>query len=589
MLNCNEIEIELSAYRDGALPPPDRANVETHLADCASCKATLAAIEKARASLMALPKLKSPASLRAKVRDQINTAPKIVSAPFRPVARVDQIRNIPWVWACGMAAALAVSLMGYVTFFRPQVNTTTPTDELALKLEPTAKDVKKEALETRKEEPLRKSGEALQRVDRLEETSKDDKAPEAEKAAAPKKQNAPLPTQSAEKRALAQDRDAVTEKAAAGIGGNKDLAGAASPSPNREVAPASDKLRFGAGAGEGGSGSSDARRRQLKTDAAPEGAEKPGSAVLKKAAPAAPPAPPAALAPVAAAAMPSKALKDGKNGADGSAGRGKGESANDARNRAAANAQDAVGKPAEQAKALGAAIVERKNDESDKKNAAPFKDIAIIEQLNKLGDDKPAAGKSGDASEKSKTTGAPSDNASPRPIPNPALASGGAVDGNANGIQRGMRKDPLVAQQEMQKEAENRFKGALREKAPQTIVLHTSDMAALREKIKVLAEAKKAVIASDANAASDKSAEKAEKSDQLGTHLSLTVDASGLDDLLNSLAALQNTAAPKEAADPAAAAAPGQIPAEAKAESKKVARPTADPKVTIRIEIVLDK
>ncbi len=584
MLNCNEIEIELSAYRDGALPPPNRANVETHLADCASCKATLAAIEKARASLMALPKLKSPASLRAKVRDQIHTAPKIVSAPFRPVARVDQIRNIPWVWACGMAAALAVSLMGYVTFFRPQLNTTTPADELALKLEPTAKDVKKEALETRKEEPLRKSGEALQRADRLEETSKDDKAaPEVERAAAPKKQNAPLPTQPAEKRALAQDRDAVTEKAAAGIGANKDLVGAAPGAPNREVAPASDKLRFGAGAGagEGGSGSSDARRRQLKTDAAPEGAAKPGSAVLKKAATAAPPAPPAALASAAAAA---KALKDGKDGTDGIAGRGKGESANDARNRAAANAQDAVAKPTEQAKALGAARVERKNDESDKKSTAPFKDIAIIEQLNKLGDDKSAAGKSGDVSEKLKTTGAPSDNSSPKPATAPALASGGAVDGNANGIQRGTRKDPLFAQQEMQKEAENRYKGALREKAPQTIVLHTSDMAALREKIKVLAEAQKAVIASDVNAASDKSAEKAEKADQLGTHLSLTVDASRLDDLLNSLAALQNTAAPKEAADPAAAA-PGPI----RAEAKNAARPTADPKVTIRIEIVLDK
>lgn len=581
MLNCNEIELDLSAYRDGALPPPDRANVETHLADCASCKASLAAIEKARASLKALPKIKSPASLKSKIRDQINAAPK-VATPLRPVVRVDQIRNIPWAWACGMAAALAVSLMGYVTFFRPPSDTTTPPDELAFKFKAPAapsvgeaKESKKDMPEIRKndEQLLRKSAEALQQVDRLEENSKADKPIETAKAAAP----FPVPT---EKRALAQDRSAGPEKAASGFVEKQQLAGATPVPPAQDAAKGTDKSRFGGGAGPGEGG--EPRRRQVDTDAAPKGADKPGTAAQKKsAAPFAPPAPKpqAALqAPVAGAAAPSKALKDGVGSP------GQGENAINGLNRAAANAQEAAAKNTEQAQNLGAARTERKYAESDKKKDAPLKDkdIAGTDQFKNLADEKPAAAKSAAAVEKLKPEIAPpKPPASPPPAPG---ASGGANDGSANG--RGARKDPLNTQRELRDEAEKLVKGRLREKAPQTIILHTSDVAALREKIKILADAKNAVIVADANAPTDKEPEKAEKADAAGTNLSITVDAGSLDALLTSLNALQNATARKEAGDPAGAA-PATNPVQA--DAAKDGKLAADLKVTVRIEIVLDK
>lgn len=577
MLNCNEIEVELSAYRDGALPPPDRANVETHLADCASCKASLAAIEKARASLKALPKIKAPVSLKARVRDQINAAPKMASVSPKPVVKMDQIRNIPWAWACGMAAALAVSLMGYVTFFRPQLNySSTPQDELAFQLkvpsEERAKSFKNVEPEIRKDEQLHDSSEGLRRLDRQENSKADSPAGTA-KAEAQRKQSAP--TAEPNKRALSEDRDARAEKAANGTGGKQDLVGAAPIAPARKAGLAGDRTQFGGGAGPGEGG--EPRRRQRETEQTEkEAAAKPGTAVLKKAVPTAPLAPPAPQvtppgAASAAAAAPAKAGEDRIRLQE------KDENANNALNRASAKAQDAVAKPVAPTQNLGAAHVERKIVESDKKSASPFKDIAGAEEAKKLNDDKPTAAKGGVADEKRKTDGAP-----PKPAPKPAMASGGAPDGSANG--RGARKDPLLAQKELRDEEEKLGK-ELREIAPQTIILHTSDVAALREKIKLLADAKNAVIASDANAPTDKAIEKTEKGGALSTNLSITVDASRLDALLTSLKTLQNTAAPKEAADPAAPLAPTPLPSESAKDGKSV----NGPKVTVRIEIVLDK
>src|SRR5207245_6565907 len=50
-------ELQLSAYLDDALPPSERATVESHLDGCASCRARLADLRATSRLVAALPAL----------------------------------------------------------------------------------------------------------------------------------------------------------------------------------------------------------------------------------------------------------------------------------------------------------------------------------------------------------------------------------------------------------------------------------------------------------------------------------------------------------------------------------------------------
>src|SRR5438874_12454813 len=107
MQMCDEYELELSAYRDGALPPAERERIASHVASCPSCKAALAAIEASHAALASMPKLKSPEIVRQRIREAI-ALPRVVAVRPRRA-------RISWISiASGLAATLLIAVLGYV-------------------------------------------------------------------------------------------------------------------------------------------------------------------------------------------------------------------------------------------------------------------------------------------------------------------------------------------------------------------------------------------------------------------------------------------------------------------------------------------
>ena len=64
---CDDRMAELSAYADGTLPHDGRAGLETHLADCPSCRAALFALREAVVRYRALPVPAPPGELRSRM------------------------------------------------------------------------------------------------------------------------------------------------------------------------------------------------------------------------------------------------------------------------------------------------------------------------------------------------------------------------------------------------------------------------------------------------------------------------------------------------------------------------------------------
>jgi anti-sigma factor RsiW len=76
-----DIETQVDAYLDGELAPGDAAELESHLAGCASCERFRAARLALRAAIAAqMPKLEAPELLRARVRAAVREA----AVPARP-------------------------------------------------------------------------------------------------------------------------------------------------------------------------------------------------------------------------------------------------------------------------------------------------------------------------------------------------------------------------------------------------------------------------------------------------------------------------------------------------------------------------
>jgi hypothetical protein len=90
MKHCQDIQPELSAYLDGELTPPQRAEIEAHLASCPRCQEELAELKTLVAGVAALPKLEPAPQFLAEVRRKIARGDKPESKTwqdhlFRPV------------------------------------------------------------------------------------------------------------------------------------------------------------------------------------------------------------------------------------------------------------------------------------------------------------------------------------------------------------------------------------------------------------------------------------------------------------------------------------------------------------------------
>jgi anti-sigma factor RsiW len=103
-MSCG-FEEDLTAYVDGELPPPRRAEVEAHLGTCAGCRATHALLRNAVARLAELPAFEpSPATRRAVLA-------KLDALPEPWWERLKRLlRPAVLVPSMGLATAVAVAL-----------------------------------------------------------------------------------------------------------------------------------------------------------------------------------------------------------------------------------------------------------------------------------------------------------------------------------------------------------------------------------------------------------------------------------------------------------------------------------------------
>ena len=101
MSACTEILILLDDYVDGTLESPEQAQVEAHLAECASCRAEADAIRNLLADAAKLPRSVLP---ERELWSGIEA--RLSSAPLRPP------RWVAWGMATRVAAAIGLIMLG---------------------------------------------------------------------------------------------------------------------------------------------------------------------------------------------------------------------------------------------------------------------------------------------------------------------------------------------------------------------------------------------------------------------------------------------------------------------------------------------
>jgi hypothetical protein len=91
----------LAGYVDGALPAPDRASVDAHLAGCSRCRHELALASAARSALGSLPEVPAPQGITVPALEESRRR----AAPA-PAGRMPR-----WYRVAGVAAAAAAGLL----------------------------------------------------------------------------------------------------------------------------------------------------------------------------------------------------------------------------------------------------------------------------------------------------------------------------------------------------------------------------------------------------------------------------------------------------------------------------------------------
>lgn len=106
MTGCRDLQSRLSQFADGDLADADRAAIESHVAECAECRAVLQDLERLRRAAAALGPITPPDHVWLEVAGQIQLEPgHSVVAP----ARTGRGAARQWL---GLAAALVVITIG---------------------------------------------------------------------------------------------------------------------------------------------------------------------------------------------------------------------------------------------------------------------------------------------------------------------------------------------------------------------------------------------------------------------------------------------------------------------------------------------
>ncbi len=113
MQNCEDIQIELSAYLDGEAPPSERAAIEAHVRDCPACRALLDELSQAQGALASLPKLKAPATLAAAIRQETS---KQESRPAIPQVVSFEPKRATQSWRPALMGIAAMLMAGVLIF-----------------------------------------------------------------------------------------------------------------------------------------------------------------------------------------------------------------------------------------------------------------------------------------------------------------------------------------------------------------------------------------------------------------------------------------------------------------------------------------
>lgn len=127
MLSCDRISSSLSARLDGELPPARAAEVETHLAACAPCRALAQELALVDRFLTAEPELARDARLTARLRDQLDLDARL--RPARVVALPPAAPPPPSLLRLGGPVAMALAVVALLMLLRTEPEPAVPTPD----------------------------------------------------------------------------------------------------------------------------------------------------------------------------------------------------------------------------------------------------------------------------------------------------------------------------------------------------------------------------------------------------------------------------------------------------------------------------
>jgi anti-sigma factor RsiW len=120
MKSCKDIQVQLADFVVGALPEPERGEIERHLQECGVCQRELSALQRAGAALDALELEEPPTGLWQSICREIEPPkPEPAGAPWWETL-------LPARWprlACAGLAATAVAMVALIMTLSPPLPT----------------------------------------------------------------------------------------------------------------------------------------------------------------------------------------------------------------------------------------------------------------------------------------------------------------------------------------------------------------------------------------------------------------------------------------------------------------------------------
>ncbi len=121
---CELIERQLGRYLDSELPKSDRAGVELHVEQCASCRSALDELRKLAAGIAELKSTDVPPSLWARIEGRLGEAQSGRVAAVSGAPRRVRWRIPPWAIAAAIVLVVGLGLFG-ISSLEPSAQATT--------------------------------------------------------------------------------------------------------------------------------------------------------------------------------------------------------------------------------------------------------------------------------------------------------------------------------------------------------------------------------------------------------------------------------------------------------------------------------